>query len=98
MAKEAEVPFIIIELPPAAWTEDYCDYKSGYGGKALHEKLKSLSTEIGADFYNLCDYVKDIHSLKSEFEPKEGAHYGRDGYHIVAEVLRQAIKKTISSK
>ncbi len=95
IAKEAKVPFIIIELPPAAWTEDYCAYKGGYGGKALHEQLKSLSLEIGANFYNLCDYVENIHNLKSEFEPKDGAHYGKDGYRLVAEVLREAIKKAI---
>jgi len=98
IAREAGVPFIIIELPPAAWTEDYCAYKSGYGGKALHEQLKSLSMEIGANFYNLCDYVKDIHSLKSELEPAEGSHYGRSGYGLVAEILREAIKKVISGK
>jgi hypothetical protein len=95
ITKEAKIPFIIIELPPASGTENYCSYKSGYGGTALHEKLKNLSIEIGADFYNLCNYVENIHSLKSEIEPEDGCHYGKEGYQIVAEVLKGALEKIV---
>ncbi len=56
---------------------------------------KNFSLEIGANFYNLCDYVEDIHSLKSKLEPEDGCHYGEEDYRLVAEVLMGAIERVV---
>ncbi len=102
LVKENNVSFIIINFPPAAWTEDNCGewHANAQGMEAgidLHGELKKLADELDVPFYNMCDYVDDIHSIKSENEGEDGTHYSKEGYRIAAEVLKGAVLEEITS-
>jgi len=77
--------------------EDYCgEQVGGYGGVELHKKLRVLTEKINVLFYNMCDYVKDIHDIKSEIEPENGCHYNKEGYFIAASILKDAVLKYVN--
>ncbi|HRY52435.1 MAG TPA: SGNH/GDSL hydrolase family protein [Candidatus Portnoybacteria bacterium] len=94
--KNKEVPFVVINFTPTTLAQDYCGYTDNLEGKKLHEQLNELTVGLGASFYNMCDYVADIHAIKAECENEKNAHhYNREGHRLAAEALKSAVLKII---
>lgn len=92
LARGNGVKFIMIDLPPTAEPEDHCGYIDDHSGKALHNQLKKICEELKVPYYNMCDYVSDLHSIQSKLEERP-YHYNEQGHKIVAEILADAISK-----
>jgi len=81
---------MVINFSLSSVEQDYCGEISGFGGKKLYAQLKSLADEMGFPFYNICDYVKNIHDIRSGIE-KYPTHYNEAGHEVAAQILKQAI-------
>jgi len=98
-AQNKNVPFWVINFTPASSNENYCGYVSNGWGKGLHDRLKKELTLAGASFYNMCDYVKDINSIKAECESGPHVqHYGKEGHRLAAEILKDAVFNLLDKK
>ncbi len=98
-AQKKKVPFWVINFTPASSDKNYCGYVLGGGGKGLHDHLKNELALSEVPFYNMCDYVKDINSIKAECEAGPHVqHYSKEGHRIVAEVLKDEIFNLINKK
>lgn len=96
LLKNKNIPFLIIDLPgiPSSDGLDNCSYNSDVGGgKKLHDSLSAFTQEQAITYYNICDYVKDLRTIKSNIEGNY--HYNKEGYFIVANILKDAVKKEL---
>ncbi len=85
---ENRIPLIIISTPPSSLGADACNDEASV---SLHNDLKNLVTNLGVPFYNICDYVEDIHSISSRKTIDNGYHYSQEGHRLMAEILSKAI-------
>jgi hypothetical protein len=92
---EKKTPMIIIATPPSSLGVDAC---SDEDLAAQRNDVKGLADNLGVPFYNICDYVDDIHSISSKKTIDNGYHYGQEGHKLIAEILGEAIWKKIDSE
>jgi len=95
IAEENGVPLIIINAAPASLVADACNDKASVN---LHNDIKSLTANLAVPFFDICDYVKDIHSISSKKTIDNGYHYNQEGHRLMAEILSKAIWTELSRK
>jgi len=98
VAEENNLCLIIINFHRATFDKGWrCgkligDYKNDF----YDNELKKMTDELDISFLNMCDYVDDIYSIKSDFEGDE--HYNERGHSIAASILRNVVLDKIIGK
>lgn len=96
-AKINDIKFSVIDFVPAIVDMDLCKNTYEGQGAKLHNKLRSLSNELQFDFYNMCDYVEDLASIRSD-KSEVDDHYDIEGNSIAAEVLFNDVNSKLAGE
>jgi hypothetical protein len=97
IAKTKGIPFLLFVFTPTADKVNFCFNPNNQDKpNPWHTKVKTLCEGLGIYYFNICDYKKDINSLKSFLESGcYGCHYNAEGHKIVADVLTEEILKLV---
>ncbi|MDD2753127.1 MAG: SGNH/GDSL hydrolase family protein [Candidatus Portnoybacteria bacterium] len=93
LAKKKNIPFILINFPPAFASENLCLAKRKYRGAELDKKLRKFAGGKDIFYANICDRVDDVRDVKSKLETgDEGGHYDERGHAVAAQMLSEIIR------
>jgi len=99
ITKNKRIPFLLFVFTPPSDKVNHCfDLTDQKRPNQWHIKVRSLSRNLGIDYMNMCDYTKDINSLKSPLEPDcYGCHYSAQGHKIITDVLTEKILSLVKA-